>query len=101
MDNQSKTIMYDTLVDQVEVQKMHALIIQINPGQGSVFTDWLTNTIDIADVVADPNDFKVGDDIDYNAFWREEYNQVKAFIKNHVVAEVDSWIATNQTLEAS
>ncbi len=99
MDSQSKAIMYDTLADQVEVQTMHALIIQINPTEENVFKDWLNNLIDTADVNVNEEDYRVdGGDIEWNAFRREEYNQTKAWIKVRVNMVIDEWIAIEQTL---
>lgn len=101
MDQQTKTIMFDTLVDQQEVVKAHEYIYALDSNEAPDFTDWLNNLIETADVTVDISDFTTETGVDYNGFWRATYNQVKAYILTKVTVFCNGWISTDQTLEAS
>ena len=100
MEQQTKEIMEDALASQHEVHAMYELY-QASLQEENSFGDWLYYIIDTADVSAEENDFKDENDvIDYPAYYRAVYNQVKAFIKAKVNYAIDNWIQTDQPIES-
>lgn len=100
MTPEQKEIIEDAMKGQHEIHAMYELY-ESSLNEGNSFADWLYYLVDIADVNVVPEDFQDEQhNIDYAAFYRAAYNQVKAFIKGKINYAIDNWIAIDQPIES-